>query len=129
MADTFYNSTTTLTTGTHSTNWTGIWSASQAGNIRWTLVQNIVTLKIPTTTSTANTAATITNTVALPSSLRPTSQSYGLLRIVTGGADTTTPYLIGTGGTITIYGTAALGNYLNSGVGGFYATEITYSLA
>ena len=107
--------------GTHTTNWTGIWASNQAGNISYVRNMLSVSLTIPQVLSTQNnTSALVTNVTALPARLRPTQLSYGICLSYTASNNVVTVYQVNTSGTVTIYGSSPPGNYpANTGLGGF----------
>lgn len=116
--------------GTFSVTFQGAFTSGQAKTITYTRIGRMVTLSIPTTTAAASNAATINNTgTAIPSSLRPAASTKWAVNGVfdNSGADINSAMQIDTSGIITVYGTAAGGNFTASGTAGWdRALSVTY---
>ena len=117
--------------GTHTTNWTGIWSSDQAGNIKWTRVGNMVCLTFPSVRATSDgSVASIDIATVLPTYLRPTDNSVAAVPlIVNAGAGAFGVAVISTSGVINVYIDAAFGTFSGTSSGtGFRNFSITYSV-
>lgn len=127
--------TITLSAQTHVTNWTGIWASSQTGNLTYTTDGAHVSIRFPLVSATANTAANIGNSVVLPAGIRPpTALIDKPFMIQNNGA---TNFLMSTirfnlDGSIVIFSVTAgvlYSAFTGSGVSGFPAQEVEYTLA
>ena len=130
ISDLAYGSGTTLfSTGTHTTNWTGIWASPQAGNVVWSLIGKFCTIKVlANVIATSNAAANITVVNALPSNIRPVVGVSTPLLVIS----TTTQIgeiIISTAGAITIERTLTNLAFASGVSAGFYAFSLTYLTA
>jgi hypothetical protein len=122
------------TSGTHTTQWSGIWAAAQdANDIQYKVTNGVVYLLLPVVTATANTAAAVVNATALPAAIRPAvQQRVGPIYCNNAGNHVDGIGFISTSGVITVYvanGSDQYGNFTNSGNGGIlYRSTITYML-
>jgi hypothetical protein len=119
-------------TGTHNTNWTGIWNATTvAGNIEWVRVGNMVTLYLPDVTATSHSSVSaLTNVTALPEYLQPISTTRSpLMRVNSGGSRSVGVASVATNGTITISYTLNGGTFpISTATSGIANSLITYIL-
>lgn len=118
-----------FTEGTHSTTWSGIWASAQTGDLKYTRLNNQVTLLLPQITATATTASFISIDTALPSSLRTSIQQYKMARNVDGGTIGIGAILLDTDGMIYLFRNAASANFTGSGLSGFYSYSLVFSIA
>lgn len=130
------NSYTTANSGTHNTNWSGIWAAPQVGNIKYEVVNNVVFLTLPQVLATKNAAGFISSTVTLPAPLIPDSDRFDILTASDDAITTAGAVIVGgTGGvvgpgTIIIYRTVAQESFGSAILsGGFLPTTIKYGLS
>lgn len=119
--------------GTHTTNWTGIWATTPAGNLTYTRNMNVVTMLIPTIEVQQNNAglANVTNVTLLPARLRPLVSRNFIKHIRVNGVGNYGSATINSGGLFTINGDASFNGYAvfaGGTTGGFYLQDITYLL-
>lgn len=116
--------------GTHVTNWTGIWAAPQAGTLSFVRVGKSVTLTFPDILSTASVATFITNSVALPVSIRPSVKNDFPVRITDNGTQPTAAGLIrmNTDGSVNIYKDLNSSNFTAANSGGLQSITVHYRI-
>jgi hypothetical protein len=116
-------------TGTHTTTWGGGFSPAESGNLTYSVLGDKVTLNFPDVLATLGASPnTITMTTVLPANLRPTANRDYVIRVRNDGTDTIAFMDVQASGAITVYATAAGGNFSGTmGTSGFYATSINYS--
>lgn len=123
--------------GTHNTNWTGIWTVDQAGNIQFTHASNKVTLNLPEVLLDADACFegtdVITNTTALPQRLRPSSAINVIMMVKNTAGNVLGRANIGTNGIIAIWADLDSTGFIDcveaGGPSGFIAQPISYTSA
>jgi hypothetical protein len=123
---------TTLSTylvGTHSVTWTNIWAADQNKTIYYTIIGNVVTLRLEAFRPAVNAADTIVNTVGtyLPAALRPAAEIRIPIIVTDNSVSVYGAVEIETDGSIIIY-VGANSAFQNAGDGGVKAASLTYLL-
>lgn len=113
--------------GTHTTDWAGPYAAT-AGNLAYQVVGDVVTLTFPQITGTQTSASVLTAATVLPADLRPAVQSEFIIRESDNAVIGTTVLIVGTDGSMVIYGTVGGGNTTGTAAFTSYATSISYSL-
>ncbi len=122
------------TQGSHATDWTGIWAADITEAILFTRVGDMVTVRISIALANATIGATITNTVAIPAYLRPTS-NVDWIALVENDSATIASGLISlsTAGFFVVSATISGGNFAGTsgtGTSGVWKNQhFTYQLA
>lgn len=114
-----------ITQGTLTTNWSGIYAAPIAGNIVYSLVNNVVTLKVPLITATGTTAAGLGSTANLPAALIPSQNTNGYFSVMNSGVNVDGKWTVNTSGTIT-FTVGQYANFSGSGTSGVNPGAITY---
>lgn len=118
----------TFDEGTHTTDWSGVWGAfTHAGNLDWSKVDDLITLRFPEVLETASASGKISAATVLPASLRPTLEQRRVLLSQDNGAEIIGIIKIGTDGSLVISDYAdPSGNFSGSGATGFYGQVIQY---
>jgi hypothetical protein len=118
-----------FSSGTHTTNWSGIWSTAQSGNIKYTTAPGSVTLTLPDLTVSATTSGVIVNDTPLSIGLRPIgSNRRKNIIIIDAEQKKTGMIIIATNGVITISTDVSGSNFTGTGMSGFYSSDFTYNI-
>ena len=117
-----------IDTGTHNTDWSGIWASSQSGNIEYQKVGDCVRIFIPTINATATTVSNISMVTALPSDLWPTNSEEVVLYVEDNLIKKVGKATIGIAGSINVYADAATGSFAGSGLSGIQKCTLQYNL-
>jgi len=122
-------STLGISTGTHTTNWSGIWATSQSGNLSWQKVINEVSLFLPAVIATATIGSFISIDTLLPASLWPTTEERDEIIIQNAGYKSGGEVVISSTGSVKIYAYIEEGNFSGSGSAGFPKMTVRYNLS
>lgn len=120
-----------FSSGTHTTNWSGIWASAQAGNIDYKIQDGLITLEIPNVVSTQNAAGVITMDTVLPANLRPSANEIILPMLVQDNQSENWGRcaILGSTGDITIGFGPSGQNFNGTGFGGWSGTfTVSYKL-
>lgn len=117
-----------IETGTHTTNWSGIWASAQAGNFSYQKIGDTVWLYLPSIQSTSDTASFISLDTLLPSSIRPaTDERCGLIVQDSSGKSNGEAVILSTGD-INIYRGVNESSFSGSGTEGLVKSTLFYNL-
>jgi hypothetical protein len=116
-----------VTTQTWSTNWSGPFSSSIAGNCVYNKIGNLITCRLPATMGTSTSGTTISSVTAMPSGIRPTVNLEGCITCQNGATSGLSNFTISTSGVMTIYW-QNYSNFAVSGTVGFYNQCIQWNI-